>query len=59
VRVPRERVGVLVGPEGRVKQFIEERLMVELRVESESGGVTIVLRVMRWILRCCLGRRMW
>jgi ribosomal RNA assembly protein len=44
VRVPRERVGVLVGPEGRVKQFIEERLMVELRVESESGGVTIVLR---------------
>jgi ribosomal RNA assembly protein len=44
VRVPRERVGVLVGPDGKVKQFIEERLMVELRVESESGGVTIVLR---------------
>jgi ribosomal RNA assembly protein len=43
VRVPRERVGVLVGPDGRVKQQIEERLMVELRVESESGGVTIVL----------------
>jgi ribosomal RNA assembly protein len=44
VRIPRERVGVLVGPDGKVKQFIEERLMVELRVESESGGVTIVLR---------------
>jgi ribosomal RNA assembly protein len=43
VRVPRERVGVLVGPDGKVKQQIEERLMVELRVESESGGVTIVL----------------
>jgi ribosomal RNA assembly protein len=44
VRIPRERIGVLVGPDGKVKQFIEERLSVELRVESESGGVTIVLR---------------
>jgi ribosomal RNA assembly protein len=43
VRIPRERVGVLVGPDGRVKQHIEEKLMVELQIESESGGVTIVL----------------
>lgn len=43
VRIPKERVGVLVGPDGKVKQQIEEKLMVELRVESESGGVTIVL----------------
>jgi ribosomal RNA assembly protein len=43
VRVPKERVGVLVGPDGKVKQNIEERLMVELQIESESGGVTIVL----------------
>jgi ribosomal RNA assembly protein len=43
VRIPKERVGVLVGPDGKVKQKIEERLMVELQVESESGGVTIVL----------------
>jgi ribosomal RNA assembly protein len=43
VRIPRERVGVLVGPDGRVKQHIEEKLTVELQIESESGGVTIVL----------------
>jgi ribosomal RNA assembly protein len=43
VRIPKERVGVLVGPDGKVKQRIEERFTVELQVESESGGVTIVL----------------
>jgi ribosomal RNA assembly protein len=36
-------VGVLVGPDGKVKQYIEEKLMVKLEVESESGGVTVVL----------------
>ena len=43
VRIPRERIGVLVGPDGKVKQRIEEKFAVELDVESESGGVTIVL----------------
>jgi ribosomal RNA assembly protein len=43
VRIPKERVGVLVGSDGKVKQNIEEKLMVELQIESESGGVTIVL----------------
>jgi ribosomal RNA assembly protein len=43
VRIPKERVGVLVGPDGKVKQNIEEKLMVEVQIESESGGVTIVL----------------
>jgi ribosomal RNA assembly protein len=43
VRIPRERVGVLVGPEGKVKQHIEEKLTVGLKIESEDGGVTIIL----------------
>ena len=43
VRIPKERVGVLVGPDGKVKQRIEEKFMVTLVIESESGGVTIVL----------------
>jgi ribosomal RNA assembly protein len=43
VRIPKERVGVLVGPDGNVKQSIEEKFMVELEIESEAGGVTIVL----------------
>ncbi len=43
VRIPKERVGVLVGPEGKVKQHIEEKLMVELQIESDAGGVAILL----------------
>ena len=43
VRIPKERVGVLIGPDGKVKRDIEERLMVELHIESEAGGVNILL----------------
>jgi len=43
IRIPKDRVGVLVGPDGKVKRHIEEKLSVELQVESESGGVTVVL----------------
>jgi ribosomal RNA assembly protein len=43
VRIPKERVGVLIGPEGKVKRDIEERLMVELQIESEAGGVNILV----------------
>jgi ribosomal RNA assembly protein len=42
VRIPKERVGILIGPEGKVKQYIEERLNVKLDVDSE-GSVTIAL----------------
>jgi ribosomal RNA assembly protein len=42
VRIPKERVGILIGPEGRVKQHIEEKLQVKLEVDSE-GSVTITL----------------
>jgi ribosomal RNA assembly protein len=43
VRIPKERVGVLVGPDGKVKQRIEEKFTVALDIESVSGGVTIIL----------------
>ena len=43
VRIPKERVGVLIGPEGKVKHDIEERLQVKLDIESEAGGVGIIL----------------
>lgn len=42
VRIPKERVGILIGPEGKVKQYIEEKLQVRLEVDSE-GSVTIML----------------
>ena len=43
VRIPKERVGVLIGPEGKVKRDIEDRLQVKLEIESEAGGVEITL----------------
>lgn len=43
VRIPKERIGVLIGPEGKVKLDIEERLQVKLDIESEGGGVEITL----------------
>ncbi len=43
VRIPKERVGVLIGPEGAVKRDIEQRLKVKLEIESEAGGVEITL----------------
>jgi ribosomal RNA assembly protein len=35
-------VGILIGPEGKVKQYIEEKLQVKIDVDSE-GSVTIKL----------------
>ena len=43
LKIPRERIGALIGPDGRVKQNVEKKLSVELQVESETGGVTITL----------------
>jgi len=42
VRIPKERVAILIGPEGKVKQFIEEKLQVKIDVDSD-GNVAIVL----------------
>ena len=42
VKIPKERVGILIGPEGKVKQYIEEKLNVKLDIDGE-GSVTITL----------------
>ena len=39
--IPKDRVGVLVGPGGVVKSTIEERLSVNLKIDSPSGSVEI------------------
>ena len=43
VKIPQDRVGALIGPEGQVKAAIEKKLSVELQVESETGDVTITM----------------
>jgi ribosomal RNA assembly protein len=36
-------VGVLIGPEGRIKKSIEEKLSVEVQIDSDAGDVTITM----------------
>jgi len=43
VKIPKERIGVLIGPNGETKREIEENLNVRLEVNSGSGDVTINL----------------
>jgi len=39
--IPKDRVGVLVGLRGAVKSAIEEKLSVDLKIDSPSGAVEI------------------
>ncbi len=39
--IPRERVGVLIGPKGSVKSTIEQKLFVDLDIDSDTGSVHI------------------
>jgi len=43
VKIPKNRVGALIGPAASTKGMIEERLDIKLDVDSESGGVNITL----------------
>jgi len=42
-KIPKDRIGALIGPEGQVKTTLEKRLSVELTIDSETGDVTITL----------------
>jgi len=42
-KIPKDRIGALIGPEGKIKQNIEKRLKIELTIDSETGDVTIML----------------
>ena len=39
--IPRERVGVLIGPKGSVKSTIEQKLFVDLDIDSDTGSCTL------------------
>jgi ribosomal RNA assembly protein len=41
-RLPQDRLGALIGPNGDVKATIERRAKVRLRINSETGDVEIV-----------------
>jgi len=41
VKVPTERVGVIIGRDGTTKKSLEEELGVELRIDSKEGTVVV------------------
>lgn len=41
IKIPEERVGVLIGPDGSIKKLIEEKSKTLLEIDSESGTVTV------------------
>jgi len=43
VRIPKDRIGALIGPEGRVKERIEKQMGVEMSIDSETGDVNLSL----------------
>jgi ribosomal RNA assembly protein len=42
IKIPEERIGVLVGPGGSMKHLIEERTKTKMEIDSETGTVSIV-----------------
>jgi len=43
VKIPKDRIGALIGPDGRVKERIEKQLRIQIGVDSETGDVTLTL----------------
>ncbi|MCJ7766794.1 KH domain-containing protein [Candidatus Bathyarchaeota archaeon] len=43
ISVPRERVGVIIGPDGVTKKNIEKKLFGELHIDGDSGDITITM----------------
>jgi ribosomal RNA assembly protein len=41
VRIPQDRVGVIIGKDGATKRTIEERSSTKLSIDSENGSVSI------------------
>jgi ribosomal RNA assembly protein len=42
IKIPKERIGALIGKGGRVKQQIEKRCGVKIEVDSETGDTMIM-----------------
>ena len=41
VKIPQNRVGALIGPEGKIRAELEQRSGCRLRIDSETGEVSI------------------
>jgi ribosomal RNA assembly protein len=42
IKVPQDRIGAIIGPQGSVKKMIEERSTATLNIDSENGTVEVI-----------------
>jgi len=42
IRIPKDRIGALIGPKGLTKKEIEQSLKVRLAIDSETGEVEVI-----------------
>ncbi len=43
VKIPKNRIGALIGPNAVTKELIEKKLGIQLNIDSESGDISIKL----------------
>ena len=43
LKIPQDRIGVLIGPSGRAKRRIENFFKVTIEIDSDSGSVEIIV----------------
>ena len=41
IRIPQDRIGVLIGKSGKTKREVEKRCSVSLQIDSDSGEIFI------------------
>lgn len=41
VKIPKERVGVVIGPKGETKNFLENKTSCQLDIDSDSGKIDV------------------
>ncbi|MDD3043515.1 MAG: KH domain-containing protein [Methanosarcinaceae archaeon] len=41
VKIPKERIGVIIGPKGEMKKLLETKTAAQLEIDSESGTIEI------------------
>ncbi|MDY6932205.1 MAG: KH domain-containing protein [Halobacteriota archaeon] len=42
VKIPNDRIGVVIGPEGSIKKIIESKSCSQLEIDGETGNVNII-----------------
>jgi ribosomal RNA assembly protein len=44
VKIPKERIGVIIGPKGEMKKLLEEKTTCQIDIDSDSGKIEITCK---------------